>query len=110
MVKKHKVQLDGKNLEEGDFATEVAGSMGALATTNLFTIGNMRARLEQRNHRITQLQNQLKYTEKNIKEEINKGLDQARAADKQEIQLLKSSLDEMNKKVKMSQMQVIQQE
>ena len=39
---------------------------------------------------------QLKDTEKNIKEEINKGLDQARAADKQEIQSLKSSLDEMN--------------
>jgi hypothetical protein len=99
MVKKHRVLVDGQNLEEEDFATEVAGSMGALATTNLFTVDNMRTRLKQSNHRIVQLQNQLKDTEKNIKEEINKGLDQARAVDKQEIQLLKSSLDEMNKKM-----------
>ena len=33
MVKKHKVFLDGHNLEEEDFATEIAGSMGAMATT-----------------------------------------------------------------------------
>jgi hypothetical protein len=108
MVKKHKVLVDGKNLEEGDFSTEVAGSMGALATTNLFTVSNMRARLEHSNCRITQLQDQLKDTEKSIKEEINKGLEQARAADKKEIQSLKSSLDEMNEKMQTSQIQVIQ--
>ena len=110
MVKKHRVLVDGKNLEEGYFATEVASSMGALATTNVFTVDNMRTRLKQSNHRIVQLQNQLKDTEKNVKEEINKGLDQARVVDKQEIQSLKSSLDEMNKKMQTSQMQVIQQE
>jgi outer membrane protein TolC len=99
MVKKHRVMVDGKNLEEGYFATEVVGSMGALAITNLFTVGNMRARLKQSNHRIAQMQNQLKDTKKNIKEEINKGLEQARATDKKEIQSLKSSLDEMNKKM-----------
>jgi hypothetical protein len=75
MVKKHRVLVDGKNLEEEYFTTEVVGSMGALATTNLFTVDNMRTRLKQSNHRIVQLQNQLKDTEKNIKEEINKGLE-----------------------------------
>jgi hypothetical protein len=99
MVKKHRVLVDGKNLEEGGFTTEVVSSMGALETTNLFTISNMRARLEHSNLRITQLQDQLKDIEKNIKVEINKGLEQARAADKQEIQLVKSSLDEMNEKM-----------
>ena len=103
MAKKHRVLVDGKNMEEGDFSKEVASSMEALATTNLFTVSNMRARLEQSNHRITQLQNQLKDTKKNIKAEINKGLDQARVVDKQEIQSLKSSLDEMNKKMQTSQ-------
>ena len=53
MVKKHKVLVDGQNLEEGDFVTKVARSMGALATTNLFIVNNMRARLEQSNRRIT---------------------------------------------------------
>jgi hypothetical protein len=37
MVKKHRVLVDGQNLEEEDFTTEVAGSMGALATTNFFS-------------------------------------------------------------------------
>jgi hypothetical protein len=110
MVNKHKVLVDGKNLEEGDFATEVEGSMGALATTNLFTVNNMRARLEQSNCRITQLQDQLKDTEKSIKEEINKVLEKARPADKQENQSLKSSPYEMNEKMQNSQIQVIRKE
>jgi uncharacterized protein involved in exopolysaccharide biosynthesis len=110
MVRKHRVLVDGQNLEEEYFSTEVVGSMGALATTNLFTVDNMRTGLKQSNHRIVQLQNQLKDTEKNVKEEINKGLDQARVVDKQEIQSLKSSLDEMNKKMQTSQIQVIRQE
>jgi hypothetical protein len=32
MVKNHKVLIDGQNLEEEDFTTEIAGSMGAMAT------------------------------------------------------------------------------
>ena len=56
------------------------------------------------------MQNQLKDTEKNIKEEINKGLEQARDAHKKEIQSLKSSLDEMNENMQTSQIQVIRQE
>ena len=42
---------------------------------------------------IAQLQSQIKNIEKNIRDEINKGLEQARAIIKQEIQLLNSSLD-----------------
>jgi hypothetical protein len=64
MVKKHRVLIDGQNLEEEYFATEVAGSMGALATTNLFTIDSMRTRLKQSNNMIVQLQNQLANTRK----------------------------------------------
>jgi hypothetical protein len=105
MVKKHKIIIDGQNLEEEDFATEVAGSMGALATTNQFTVENMKARLRQRNLMIAKLQGQLKENEKRIEEGINKGLDQARAGDKQEIQSLKTSLSEMEERVQTSQMQ-----
>lgn len=82
MVKKLRVLVYGKNLEEEDFTIEVASSMGALATTNLFTVDNMRTKLKQSNHGIVQLKNQLKDTKKNIKEEINRGLEQARVADK----------------------------
>jgi hypothetical protein len=46
----------------------------------------------------------------NVKEEVNKGMEKARASDKQEIQLLKSSLDEMHKKLQVSERQTIQQD
>jgi hypothetical protein len=109
MVKKHRVLVDGQNLEEEDFTTEVAGSMGAMATTNLFTVENMRTRIKKSNHIIAQLQDQLKNAEKNIREEVNKSLEQARAVERQEIQSLKTSLDEMNQRIQASQVQVTQQ-
>jgi len=99
MVKKHKIIIDGKNLEEEDFATEVAGSMGALAIANQFTVENTKERLRQRNLMIAKLQGQLKENEKRIEEGINKGLDQARDRDKQEIQSLKTNLSEMEERV-----------
>jgi len=45
MIKKHKIIVDGKKLEEGQFATEIAGTMGALASANLYSVGNMRTML-----------------------------------------------------------------
>jgi hypothetical protein len=59
---------------------------------------------------ITQLQNQLKETERSINQEINKGLERARFNDIQEIQKLKASLDEANLKIQVSQAHVLQQE
>jgi hypothetical protein len=46
MVKKNRILVDGKNIEEEDFATEVAGSLGAFATTNLFSVDNLKSRLQ----------------------------------------------------------------
>jgi ribosomal protein S20 len=106
LVKKNKVLIDGQDLEE-DFATEIAGSMGAMETTNFFT--NMRTRIKKTNNMMAQLQDQLKNAEKNIKEEVSKSLLQTRAAERLEIQLLKSSLDEMNQKIHASQVQIAQQ-
>jgi hypothetical protein len=71
-VKKHRVLLDGHNLEDEDFATEAAGSLGAFATANLFSVNYLRERLKQRNQMTSQLQNQLRNAEKNVREEVNK--------------------------------------
>jgi len=46
MVKKHRVLVDGHNLEEEYVATEVAGSIGALVMTNLFSIDSLKTRLK----------------------------------------------------------------
>jgi hypothetical protein len=59
---------------------------------------------------ISQLQNQIRTTKKNVRDEVNKGLEQARASDKKEIQLFKSSLDEMHKNMKVSEIRTIQQD
>lgn len=66
MVKKHRVLVDGQSLEEEDFAIEVASSMGALATTNLFSVDSLKTRLKQKNQMIAQLQDQIRHTENNI--------------------------------------------
>ena len=76
--------------------------MGALETTNLFSVDNLKTKLKKKNHMIAQLQSQIRNSESTIREEINKGLEKSRAVDKQEIQLLKSSLDEMYKKMQAS--------
>jgi len=60
MVKKHRVLLDGQNLEDEDFATEVAGSLGYFVMTNLFSIDNLKERMRQINHMISQLRDQIR--------------------------------------------------
>jgi hypothetical protein len=72
-VKRHRVLIDGEALEEEDFAEEVAGSLGAFATTNQFSVGNLKERLKQKDLQISQLQNQMKTVEKNVWSEVNKG-------------------------------------
>jgi hypothetical protein len=55
MVKKNKVLIDRQNLEEEYFTTKVAGSMGAMATENLFTIGKIITRIKKSDKIIAQL-------------------------------------------------------
>jgi hypothetical protein len=88
-VKRHRVLLDGEALEEVDFVEEVAGSLGDFTTTNQFSVGNLKERLKQKDLLISQLQNQIRTVEKNVQSEIDKGLEQYRASDKQEIQQAK---------------------
>ena len=45
MVKRHRVLLDGKILEDEDFAIEVVGSLGAFTMANLFFVDNLKVRL-----------------------------------------------------------------
>jgi hypothetical protein len=59
---------------------------------------------------ISQLKNQIKTTKKNVRDEDNEGLEQARASDKQEIQLLKSNIDDMHKKMQVSERWTIQED
>ena len=81
MVKKHKIIIDGKNLNEGVFATELEGTMGAIASANMYSVGNLTTMLEQKDQEIVQLQDRLKENEKIIGWGIEKVLEQARLKD-----------------------------
>jgi hypothetical protein len=70
MVKNHRLLLDGQNIEEEDFATEVAESLAYFATTNLFSVDNIKEMMRQRNQMISQLRDQIRNTD-NTKNEIN---------------------------------------
>jgi hypothetical protein len=48
MVKKHQILVNGQNLEEEEFATEVEGYLGAFAMTNLFFVDNLKSRQQQK--------------------------------------------------------------
>ena len=87
-VKKHKIIIDGKKLKESEFATELAGTMGAIASANMYSVGNFITMMEQKDQKITQLQGRLKENEKMIGWEIKKGLEKTRLKDIQEIQRL----------------------
>ena len=75
MVKKKEVLIDVQNLEEEYFATEVAGSMGAMETTNFFTVGKIITRIKKSDEMIAQLREQLKNVEESIREEMSKILE-----------------------------------
>jgi hypothetical protein len=52
-VKKHKIIIDGKKLKESEFATELAGTMGAIASANMYSVGNLITMIEQKDQKIT---------------------------------------------------------
>jgi hypothetical protein len=99
MIKKHKIIIDGKKLKEGEFTTEIASTMGSLASVNLYSMGSLTTMLEEKDQRIAQPRGQLKETERNISWEIEKGLERVRLNDIQEIQKMKASLEEENHKI-----------
>jgi hypothetical protein len=109
-VKRHRVLYDGQALEEAEFAMEVAGSLGAFSTTNQYSVGNLKEQLKQKDLLVSQLQNQVKTVEQSVRSEMNKGFEQIRACDRQEIQQLKISLDEMHKNSQANRELAIQRE
>jgi hypothetical protein len=65
MIKKHKIIIDGQKLKEGEFTTEIAGTMGSLASPNLYYVGSLKTMLEKKDQMIAHLQCQLKDTKRN---------------------------------------------
>jgi hypothetical protein len=63
IVKRDRVLCDGKALEEADFTMEVAGSLGDFATTNHYSVANLKEQLKKKDLLVSQLQYQIKTME-----------------------------------------------
>jgi hypothetical protein len=81
-IKRHRVLLDGQALEDVDFAMDVAVSLGSLATTNRYLVGNLKEQLKHKDLLLSQLKNKVNTMEHNVRSEINKIFEKIRACDK----------------------------
>jgi hypothetical protein len=69
------VLYDGQALEEEEFSMEVAGTLGAFATTNQYSVGNLKEQLKKKDLLVRQLQNQIKIVEQSVINEMNRGFE-----------------------------------
>jgi hypothetical protein len=46
VAKKFKIMTDGKAVKEEEFADEIAGTLGAYATANQYSVGTLKAQLK----------------------------------------------------------------
>jgi DNA repair exonuclease SbcCD ATPase subunit len=110
VAKKFKILADGKAMKKEEFATQIAGTLGAFATANQFSVGSLKEQLNRKNRLIRTLEAKLATTEENARDQVNTGLEQARAADQKEIERLRSDLEQIHQSAQTSQAQVSQQE
>jgi hypothetical protein len=108
-AKKYKVITDGKDKKNEQFATEIAGTLGAYASANQFSVGLLKNQLKRKNRLIKTLEARLATTTETAKDQASVGIEQARLADKNEIELLKTKLEQAQLVVRDGQMQASQQ-
>jgi hypothetical protein len=75
----------------------MAGSLGAFATANQWSVENMVEQLKQRNLLVGQLQDQIMTMEHDVKNKMNKYFEQFIAYDRHQIQQLQSNLEEVHR-------------
>jgi hypothetical protein len=83
---------DGQGQSDPEFAKEVADSLGAFATANLWSVDNLRKQLDQKNLLIEQLHNDMKQIEVTARERINSDIIQVRQGFEQQIKQLEEKL------------------
>jgi peptidoglycan hydrolase CwlO-like protein len=110
VAKKFKILADGKAMKKKEFATQIAGTLGAFATANQFSVRSLKEQLKRKNRLIRTLEAKLATAEANARDQVNTGLEQAKAADQREIERLRSDLEQIHQSAQTNQAQVSQQE
>ena len=93
-TKKFKILADGRAMKKEEFTTQIAGTLGAFATTNQYSIGSLKEQLKRKNHLIRNLEAKLSTTEATARDQVNTGLEQDRTANQKEIEWLKFDLEQ----------------
>jgi hypothetical protein len=74
VAKKFKIMTDGKVVKEGEFAEEIARTLGAYATANQYSVGTLMAQLKRKNLLISKLEAKVATAEVNVKSEVRRAL------------------------------------
>jgi hypothetical protein len=109
MTKKFKVLTNGKDMKKEESATKIARTLGAYAMTNQFLVGVLKNQLKRKNRLIITLEAKLATAEEAAKDQAITRIEQARMANKKEIELLKAKLEQEEMVAQTSQIQVGQQ-
>jgi hypothetical protein len=108
-AKKYKVMTDGKNKKNEQFATEIAGTLGAYASANQFSVGLLKNQLKRKNRLIRTLEARLATATENAKGQASMEMEQARLADKNEMEVLRVKLEQAQLVVRDGRTQASQQ-
>jgi hypothetical protein len=92
LPKKNKMIYDGQGQSDPEFTKEVADSLGAFATANLWSVDNLRKQLDQKNILIEKLHNDMQQMEVTSRERINFDMNQIRQGFEQQIKKLEEKL------------------
>jgi hypothetical protein len=95
-AKKFKVMTDGKNKKNEEFSMEIAGTLGAYASENQFSVGVLKNQLKRKNRLIKTLEARVASATENAKGQVSGEIELARLADKKEIEVLKAKLEQVH--------------
>jgi hypothetical protein len=95
-VKKYKVITDGKNKKKDEFSTEIAGTLGAYATTNQFSVAALKNQIKAKNRLIKTLEARIASAAEDAKSQASGAIELAQLADRKEIEVLKTKLEKAN--------------
>ena len=100
---------DGKDKKNEQFTTEIAGMLGVYALTNQFSVGLLKNQLKRKNRLIRTLEARLASTTENAKVQASVEIEQGKLADKSEIEVLRTKLEQVQLVVREGRMQESQQ-
>jgi hypothetical protein len=72
--KKFKISTNGRAMKKEEFATQIAGTLGAFTIANQYSVGTLKDQLKQKKRLIKTLEDKLATTEAATKDQANTGL------------------------------------